>query len=256
MSAYETFYPFIKELAFKSGEAILPYFANSAVVVERKEDESPVTVADRKSEEIMRQMINRRYPDHGIIGEEFGEEKGEAEFVWVLDPIDGTKSFASACPLFGTLIALLHRGQPVLGAVHMPALRQLLIGDGHKTTLNDQPVRVRQKKTLAEATLLTTDYLAVEKHHPAEGFERLIRKVRLFRTWGDCYMYLLLASGWADIAIDPVMEVWDIQALIPVVRGAGGVISGWDGGNPVEAHSIVAASPSLHGIVIGELNRH
>jgi histidinol phosphatase-like enzyme (inositol monophosphatase family) len=256
MSAYETFYPFIKELAFKSGEAIMPYFANRDVVIERKEDESPVTVADRKSEEVMREMINRHYPGHGIIGEEYGKEKQDEEFVWVLDPIDGTKSFASACPLFGTLIALLHRGQPVLGSIHMPALRQLLIGDGTRTTLNDKPVRIRQTRTLAEATLLTTDILAVEKFHAASGFERLIRKVKLFRTWGDCYMYLLLASGWADIAIDPVMEVWDIQALIPVIRGAGGVISGWDGGNPVDAHSIVAASPSLHGIVIDELNRH
>lgn len=255
MSDYDRFIPFIKDLAAKSSEVIMPYFANHDVVVERKSDETPVTVADRNAEKIMREMIGKQYPHHGIIGEEIGNENVDAEFVWVLDPIDGTKSFAAACPLFGTLIALRHRDEPVLGAIHMPVLRRLLIGDGKKTTLNGKPVRVRETKTLDDAIALTTDILFVEQYRSPAGFERLIRKVKLFRTWGDCYAYFSFATGWTDIAIDPIMEVWDIRALIPVIRGAGGVITGWDGGDPVHADSIVAASPLLHESVIEELNR-
>ena len=254
MSAYKHFIPFIKELALKSSDVILPYFANHDIVVEQKSDETPVTIADRKAEAVMRELIGQRYPDHGIIGEEYGNENLDAEYVWILDPIDGTKSFASACPLFGTLIALRRNGEPVLGAIHMPALGKLLIGDGDKTTLNDKPVQVRQTDTLADATLLTTDILFVEKYRNYAGFDRLIRKVKLFRTWGDCYAYFLLATGWADIVIDPIMEVWDVQALIPVIRGAGGKISAWDGGDPVQANAIIAATPALHTDIVEILN--
>lgn len=254
MSGYKQFIPFVKELASKSSDVILPYFADHDIVVEQKSDETPVTIADRKAEAVMRELIGQRYPDHGIIGEEYGNENLDAEYVWILDPVDGTKSFASACPLFGTLIALHRNGEPVLGAVHMPALGKLLIGDGTTTTLNDKPVQVRRTNTLADATLLTTDILFVEKYRNYAGFDRLIRKVKLFRTWGDCYAYFLLATGWADIAIDPIMEVWDVQALIPVIRGAGGKISAWDGGDPVQANAIIAATPALHAGIVEILN--
>ncbi len=247
--------PFIKELAEKSSEVILPYFANHDVIVEQKSDESPVTIADRKAEEVMRDLIADRYPGHGVIGEEYGNENVDAEFVWVLDPIDGTKSFAAACPLFGTLIALQHNGEPVLSAIHMPALKQLLIGDGKRAMLNDKRVRVRSTKTLADAILLTTDILFVEEYRDFAKFEKLMRQVKLFRTWGDCYAYFSLATGWCDIALDPIMEVWDIQALVPVIRGAGGVITAWDGSDPVNANSIIAASPVLHTNVLNVLNR-
>src|SRR5690606_29345521 len=128
-----------------------PYFAARDLDIQLKPDETIVTKADRDGEALMREMIARRYPDHGILGEEYGEERGDAEFVWVLDPIDGTISFASASPLFGTLIALLHRGQPVLGCIHQPVLRQLLIGDGETATLNGAPVRVRETPSLSAA---------------------------------------------------------------------------------------------------------
>ncbi len=254
MKDYNHFIPFVKELAQKSSDVIMPNFANYDVVVEQKSDETPVTIADRKAEELMRDMIYKHYPGHGIIGEEFGNENTNAEFVWVLDPIDGTKSFAAACPLFGTLIALRHNGNPVLGAIHMPAMQQLLVGDGTTTTLNDKPVTVRDTKSFGNAIMLTTDILFVEEYQNAAGFEKLLRKVKLFRTWGDCYAYFSLASGWSDIALDPVMEVWDVQALIPVVRGAGGVITAWDGSDPVQANSIIAATPALHRYVVEELN--
>lgn len=254
MKEYNQFIPFVKELARKSSDVIMPYFANQDVTVEMKSDETPVTVADRNAEQVMREMINQQYPGHGIIGEEFGNENVDAEFVWVLDPIDGTKSFASACPLFGTLIALRHNGEPVLGVIHMPALNRLLIGDGKQTTLNDKPVRVRDTGSMEDAVMLTTDILFVDQYQDYTGFEKVMRTVKLFRTWGDCYAYFSLATGWSDIAVDPIMEVWDIQALIPVVRGAGGVITAWDGSDPVQANSIVAASPALHRHVVEELN--
>ena len=152
------------ELAAKSGDFIRPFFGQPGLAVEFKEDQSPVTLADRGAEELMRAMIARRFPTHGIKGEEFGDVNAGAEFTWVLDPIDGTKAFASACPLFGTLIALLHRGQPVLGAIHQPVLRQLVIGDGRATTCNGRPVRLRPCARLEAATLLTSDPLNPAKY--------------------------------------------------------------------------------------------
>jgi myo-inositol-1(or 4)-monophosphatase len=245
---------FLIELAERSGDFIRPYFASADLVVEIKSDDSPVTAADRGAEKLIRELIAKKFPAHGIIGEEFGNDRPDAEFVWVLDPIDGTKAFMTAVPLFGTLIALMHNGQPVLGAIHQPILRQLMIGDGKTTTLNNRPVRVRPTARLEEATLLTSDPLNPGKYQNGAAYSALEKRVRLSRTWGDCYGYLLLAAGWADIALDPIMNPWDIQALIPIVRGAGGIITDWQGGDPVKASSIVAANPILHPPVIAALN--
>jgi histidinol phosphatase-like enzyme (inositol monophosphatase family) len=250
----EPYRAFLTELAELSGAFIRPYFANPELSVELKADQSPVTAADRGAEELLRTAIGKRFPDHGIIGEEFGNDRADAEWVWVLDPIDGTKSFMSACPLFGTLIALMHQGEPVLGAIHQPILRQLMVGDGASTTLNGRPVRVRPTASLSDATVLTSDTLNLPRYQNGPACERLFQRTRMLRTWGDCYGYLLVAGGWADIMLDPIMNPWDIQALIPVVRGAGGVITDWKGGNPVSANSIVAANPALHPQVLAILN--
>jgi myo-inositol-1(or 4)-monophosphatase len=250
----EVFRAFLTELAAASGDFIRPWFARPGLAVELKSDQTPVTAADRGAEELMRRMIRERFPDHGILGEEFGPERMEAEHVWVLDPIDGTRSFAAAAPLFGTLIALLYHGQPVLGAIHQPVLRQLLVGDGRETTLNGRPVRVRVTPRIEEATLLCSDVLTPAQHQDGDAFAALSRRARLLRTWGDCYGYLLLATGWADIMCDPIMNPWDVAALIPVVRGAGGVITDWQGHDPVNATSIVAAVPQIHAQVIAALN--
>ena len=242
------------ELARQSGEFIRPFFANPSLTVELKADQSPVTLADRGAEELMRRLIEKKFPTHGIIGEEMGNVREKAEWVWVLDPIDGTKSFMSACPLFGTLIALMHHGEPVLGCIHQPILQQLMIGDGRTTTLNERAVKMRPGESLAEATLLTSDTVNLGRYQNGAACDRLISRVRLFRTWGDCYGYLLLAAGWADVMIDPIMNPWDIQALVPIIRGAGGVITDWQGKDPVKGNSIVAANASLHSQVITALN--
>ena len=245
---------FITELAHRSGDFIRPLYGQPGLAVETKGDASPVTAADRGAEELMRGLIAQRFPSHGIIGEEFGPERADAEFVWVLDPIDGTKSFITGVPLWGTLIALLHRGQPVLGVIHQPVLSQLMIGDPTTTTLNGRAVRCRATARLADATVLTSDTLNLAKYQNGPACDRLLARAKLVRTWGDCYGYLLVASGWADVCLDPIMNPWDIAALVPVIRGAGGVITDWRGGSAYPADSTIAAvTPALHAEVLATL---
>lgn len=245
---------FLLELAHASGDFIRPLFGRHDVGVEIKGDLTPVTAADRGAEELMRRMIRQRFPTHGLLGEELGAENTDAEFVWVLDPVDGTKSFVTGVPLFGTLIGLLHHGQPVLGCIHQPILRQLVVGDGTTTTLNGTPVRCRPTTRLADTTLLTCDWLAPAHYQDAAAFDRLARTTKLCRTWGDAYAYLLVATGWADLVVDPIMNPWDIAALVPVIRGAGGVITDWQGGPAYPANStIAAATPELHAAALAQL---
>jgi myo-inositol-1(or 4)-monophosphatase len=249
------------ELAQRSGELIRPYFANPGLVVDTKADKTPVTKADRDAEALMREAIRQRFPEHGVLGEEYGPEKIDAEYVWVLDPIDGTKAFATAVPLFGTLIALLHQGRPVLGAINNPVLNWLCIGDGESTTLNGAQVRVRECTELSQATLLISAMETPSQYQDGAAFEALRERVRLYRTWGDCYGYMLLSTGWADIMCDPVLSPWDVAALVPVARGAGGVITTWQGDEPVvdltgrtDSTSLLAAGPGLHAQVVAALN--
>jgi len=249
-----TYRDFMVELATLSGDFIRPYFGRDDLQVETKLDHSPVTIADRGAEELMRARIKARFPDHGIVGEEFGSERQDAEFVWVLDPIDGTKSFTAAVPLFGTLIALLHRGQPALGCIHQPILNQLLIGDNLTATLNGKAVRTRPVDRVEEATVLTSDPAVIQRNPACHGFQAVMNAARLSRAWGDCYGYLLVATGRADVMYDPLMNLWDIAALVPVIRGAGGVISDAQGMPPYPASSTVAAAtPELHRQVVAAL---
>lgn len=250
LTPYRTF---LTELAVQSGDFIRPFFANPALPVEIKADDSPVTAADRGAEELIRKLIAQRFPSHGVIGEEHGEDRPTAEFVWVLDPIDGTKSFITGVPLWGTLIALLHNGKPVLGAIHQPILQQLVIGDGRVTTLNDRAVRVRDCPRIEDATLLTSDLYNPAKYQNGPAYEAFAKRARLVRTWGDCYGYLLLSAGFADIALDPIMNLWDLAALVPIVEGAGGVITDWQGNAAIAGVSTVAAAPRLHAAVIEAL---
>jgi histidinol phosphatase-like enzyme (inositol monophosphatase family) len=247
------YFEFIESVVNATAEVIRPLYGNLELEIETKSDQTPVTIADRRAEEVLREHIQREFPTHGIVGEEYGSENEDAEFVWMLDPIDGTKTFATACPLFGTLIALLYQGQPVVGAIHQPILDQLCIGDSEKTLYNGRHVRMRETDSLDQATLLTTDVHAVARYQSEKPFWALSREVKLFRTWGDCYGYLLLATGWADIMLDPVVNPWDVMPLIPIIQGAGGIITTWDGESAVRATSCVAASKSLHAVVLERL---
>ncbi len=251
LTPYRTF---MAELAVESGNFIRPLFRQPSVAVETKSDQSPVTIADRGAEELLRAMIAKRYPAHGIIGEEFGNTRADAEFVWVLDPIDGTKAFITGVPLWGTLIALLHQGQPVLGCIHQPVLGQLLTGDGTSADFNGRKVRCRPTTRVEDATLLTSDPLSPPKYQNGPAYEALAQRAKLVRTWGDCYGYLLVATGWADICLDPIMNPWDIAALVPIIRGAGGAITDWRGGPAYPAESTVACgTPALHAEVLRSL---
>lgn len=251
-SSYRTF---IAELAQASADFIAPFFGNPGTAVEFKSDDSPVTAADQGAEKLMRDLITSRFPEHGIIGEEHGNVNPDAEWTWVLDPIDGTKSFISGVPLWTTLIGLLHHGQPVLGAINQPTLGQLVIGDNTTTTLNGQPVRTRATTDLATSTLVTSDHRNLGRYQDAAACDRLIDRTRLYRTWADGYGYLLLATGFVDIALDPIMNPWDIAALVPVVRGAGGTITDWSGNTPYPAESIIAAATAeLHTATLAVLH--
>ncbi len=245
----QEFIDFSKELARASGEVIMTYF-RSDISVETKADNSPVTIADRQAEEIMREMIMKAFPTHGIIGEEFGNHNEDAEYQWVLDPIDGTKSFISGTFLFGSLIGLMRNGQPIVGAIHHPATSHLLIGDGEAARLNDEVVRVRETRQLRDAVMLYTDFIHVGQYQNGIAFQQLMGRTNYNRTWGDCHGYFLLATGYADIMLDPIMHLWDIVALIPIIEGAGGVITAWNGGPPLSGNGIIASNRHLHSQVL------
>lgn len=245
--------PFLRLLSTESSSIIKKYF-RTYIDVESKFDFSPVTIADKLAEETMRELIKKEFPDHGVIGEEFGRENSEAEYVWVIDPIDGTKSFISGALSFGTLIALTKNGKPIIGVINHPILDEFLIGDNYSTFLNGNKVQVRNCSLISEATLLTTDHLNIWKYQSKKGFENLLEKTKLYRNWGDCYGYYLLATGFADIMIDPIMSIWDSMALIPIISGAGGMITDYQGNDPVTGNSIVASNKLIHEEIIKILN--
>jgi len=253
MNELAEFKNFCNILADASAEVIRKYF-RTTVSVEPKADNSPVTIADKKAEEVMRELISKHFPDHAIIGEEFGQTNKDAEYTWILDPIDGTKSFICGAYSFGTLIGLLKNGQPVIGAYNHPILNDFLIGDNLITEINGAKTVIRNCNHLSKAVLLTTDHLNIEKYQNIEKFNNLIRKVKLYRNWGDCYGYYLLVTGYADVMIDPIMSPWDLLPLIPIVKGAGGVITDYQGNDPVNGKSAVASSPDIHSEIISLLN--
>ncbi len=245
--------PFLQLLSKESSDIIKKYF-RTVVNVESKSDSSPVTIADKLAEEKMREIIAKEFPLHGIIGEEFGNDNTDAEYVWVLDPIDGTKSFISGALSFGTLIALLKNGKPIIGVTNHPILNEFLVGDNDSTFLNGNKVQIRKCNSISEATLLTTDHLNIQKYQNKNGFENIIQKTKLYRNWGDCYGYYLLATGFADIMIDPIMSLWDSMALIPIINGAGGKITDYQGNDPTVGNSIIASNKEIHSEVIKLLN--
>ncbi|MCB0046838.1 MAG: inositol monophosphatase family protein [Caldilineaceae bacterium] len=252
------FTTFARLLAQESGAVIRRYF-RADYTVETKADATPVTIADRQAEETMRVLIDREFPDHGVFGEEFGHHQPDAAYQWVLDPIDGTKNFVAGSYLFGTLIALLHDGRPILGVINQPLLNDFLLGDGAGAWLNDRPVHVRACDRLEGAVLLNTLHWNVENYRNGPAFTALSRRVSRYNNWGDCHGYYLVATGGADIMTDPIMNPWDLMALIPIIQGAGGTITDWYGNDPLLADpagdtGIVATGGTIHAAVIDALN--
>jgi histidinol phosphatase-like enzyme (inositol monophosphatase family) len=251
---------FVDELATLSGTAILPFFRSALQASDKSRGGAfdPVTEADRAGEAAMRQLIKRTFPNHGIVGEEYGSENTDAEFVWVLDPIDGTKAFISGLPMWGTLIGLTRGGTPCYGMMHQPFTRERFTGDGGSAIWRgpggERLLRTRPCENLSEATMSATTP-RMFKGAQLEAFERVEREARLARYGCDCYAYCMLASGLMDVVIETDLKPYDIVALVPIIEGAGGVVTTWTGGPAAEAGSIVASGdPRLHETVLKLLN--
>ena len=250
---------FANQLA-DSARAIARGYFRSDIAVESKEDATPVTVADREIESHLRNAIETRYPEHGIIGEEHGirqpsVNRTDGDKVWVIDPIDGTQAFITGVPLFGTLISLLASNAPVLGIIEMPALEERWVGVSDTTVKDGRAVHTSALTELAGAALFATSPHMFTGRQRGK-FDALGSNVKCVRYGTDCYAYGLLADGFVDLVVEADMAPHDYMALIPVVQGAGGVFSDWNG-LPVGLHSdgrvIAAATPQLHAAVVAQL---
>lgn len=241
------------DAAREAGEITLESFASAGgPEVERKADGTPVTAADRRAERRLRRRIEEAFPGDGVVGEEHPDREGESGYRWILDPVDGTRSFVRGVPLYGTLVAVERDGRPEAGVIRMPALDETVWaarggGAWHRRGGAD-PVRasVSDRSRLSEALFLTTEVATWRRKGAADAYRALEDRCRLARTWGDCYGYLLVATGRAEVMVDPYVNLWDAAALVPVLEEAGGTLTDWrgrpraDGGDAVATNGAVA----------------
>ena len=246
MHEAQTSFPFLHQLADAAGEVILPIFRSTMTVAEKNQAQDrfdPVTDADRNAEKAMRSLINRCHPDHGILGEEFGAENADADYVWVLDPIDGTRAFISGLPLWGVLIGLRHLGRPATGMVAQPYLGERFFGDGSGAFLSrggeTMPIRTRRCAAVADMTLSTT---TPDLFKPTElsGYQAVEEQVKLVRYGYDCYAYAMLAMGFIDCVIESGLQAYDIEPIVPIIEGAGGCVTDWAGNRKHGGGQVVA----------------
>jgi histidinol phosphatase-like enzyme (inositol monophosphatase family) len=241
---------FAEDIAREGGRLTLSYFRRG-IAVEYKSDRSPVTEADRETERLLRARIAKRYPQHSVAGEELGMPESRGEWTWVIDPIDGTKSFVHGIPLYTVLVALLHNDEPVLGVIHNPVLEETVsaaVGAG--CSYNGGPCSVRSCDSLETAEVCTSDFIALARD-AADVHGRIVASSSFGRTWADAYGYLLLATGRMDVMVDPKMAIWDIAPLYPIVEEAGGVITDIAGRRDPLGGSALAAAPGVHTAVAG-----
>jgi len=252
------FASFVDRLAQISGETILPFFRTSLEIENKKPGGfDPVTAADRAAEGKMRETIRNSFPEHGILGEEFGAEQSSSEYVWVLDPIDGTKSFISGMVAWGTLIGLMRFGEPVYGMMHQPFTREHFSGDGgaahYRGPTGNRELRVRACANLSNAVLYTTSPQLMTKADRTK-FVRVENAVKLSRYGGDCYAYCMLAAGLIDLIIETEIKPHDIVPLMPIIAGAGGIVTTWENG-PAQGGGriVVAGDRRVHEAALGML---
>ena len=247
-----------RRIAKEAAELTLRYFyAEKSVNVERKADDSPVTVADREAELLLRKRIEEAFPDDAICGEEFGVREGDSGFRWFLDPIDGTKSFIHGVPIYSTLIGIEQNGVTVGGVIALPALHEIIwagkgLGAWHETPRYDKPLpaRVSSCQNLSEALFLTSEVKAFDQTDRGDAYKLLERKCRLTRTWGDAYGYAMVATGRADVMVDPSLSDWDAGPLLVVLEEAGGCFTDWKGVPTIFGKEGVASNRYLHNEII------
>src|SRR6056297_105563 len=238
------------EFAKAGGDTTLDYFQRS-FELQFKSDDSPVTNADRNAERTIRNLINKHFPDHGIIGEEFGTENEDSDIVWVLDPIDGTQSFIHGVPFYTTLIGVLVNNKPEVGVVYAPALGEMASAAiGFGAALNGNPMKIRTCDALEKATFLSTDVTTYNEHGHEAALKQLLGKCRIHRTWGDAYGHMMVAAGRADFMIDPILNIWDAAALLPIVKEAGGSFSDLSGNETIQSGSALSTSYELKNAIL------
>lgn len=227
-----TLLDFALDAAWQAGRTTLAHF-QTGLVAERKADNSPVTIADRAAENVLRRLIMERWPDHSLIGEEYGHtagSDGSEGYTWVIDPIDGTKSYVSGVPLYAVLLALVKDDEPLLGVMHFPGLNDMVYAArGRGCYWNGRPAKVSNVAKLSDAVLLTSDLNNFVPFNRQDAFQRLVDSTYIQRTWGDAYGYALVATGRAEIMLDPVMAVWDCGPLQVILEEAGGTFTDWEG---------------------------
>lgn len=259
-------YQLAQRIARQAGVLTLKYFQTDSFEVMRKKDGSPVTIADQEAENWLRQAITNEFPDDAIVGEEFGISAGTSGFCWALDPIDGTKSFISGVPLYGTMVAVIDQRDPsnkqaVIGAVHIPGLSEGIYaasGQGAWHYRGDSaPVAARVRKTseLSQAVILSSSVEGFRRRRDGSSLEALAQQVQFARTWGDVYGYLLVATGRADAMIDPEMNIWDAAAVQPIIEEAGGRFSDWNNIPTFENRDSVGSNGLIHEAVLAALKQ-
>jgi histidinol phosphatase-like enzyme (inositol monophosphatase family) len=236
---------FAVALAREAGAITLEYFKGN-FAVERKADNSFVTIADREAEQFMRRKIQAQYPHDAILGEEEGEKPGTSGRRWILDPVDGTYSFVHGVPLYAVLIGLEIDGESQLGVVNLPALNEIVYAaKGLGCFWNDQPARVSSTASIDEALLLATDFGSCEQHGFGAAAQMLQQRAHSRRTWGDAYGHVLVATGRADVMLDPIMNIWDCAPLLPIVEEAGGTFTDWRGQRTISGGNAISTNGKL-----------
>jgi histidinol-phosphatase len=242
-------------IAREAGQITLEYFRRDDLEVERKGDDSPVTIADRRAEEHLRNCIAETFARDAIVGEELADRPGNNSFRWIVDPIDGTKAFIHGVPLFGTLIGIEYEGEPVAGVVYMPALGECVYasrGEGAWYIQGQNPkcpAKVSRRAPLSQGLFLTSEVASFVEIDRRGVYDRLQSTARLCRTWGDCYGYLMVAIGRADLMVDPVVAVWDLAPLLPILEESGGTFTDWQGRRTIHSGQAIATN----GMILDEV---
>ncbi len=242
------------EITRLGGEHTLEYYQRE-FDVERKDDATPVTIADRETESLMRKEITKRFPNHGILGEEHGRINPGSPVQWILDPIDGTKSFIHGVPFYTTLIGVVYKNEPISGVIYAPALDELCeAAKGMGVRWKGEPCEVRSCESLKNASLLTTDVTTAKEFELDKPLQNLLQKARMHRTWGDAYGHMMVASGRADIMFDPVLNIWDAAPLLTIMQEAGGIFCDIEGKETIQSGNGISCSRDLIDEVLEQFN--